>query len=59
MISLLETERVVLRTLVEQDTDESYTDWFNDAETCAGNSHHVYPYSHTQTLDERKSIRGL
>jgi RimJ/RimL family protein N-acetyltransferase len=30
---------------VEADADGPYVSWFNDADTCRGNSHHVRPYS--------------
>lgn len=43
--SFLRGERIDLRPLVEADADGPYVAWFNDAETCRGNSHHVRPYS--------------
>ncbi len=43
--SFLRGERIDLRPLVEADADGPYVSWFNDAETCRGNSHHVRPYS--------------
>ncbi len=58
MIGFLTTERLSLRTLVDDDAAGPYSDWFNDAETCAGNRHHVYPYSQSQALDYIKSIRS-
>lgn len=39
-----------LRGLQDADADGSYADWFNDAATCAGNSHHVFPYSRELAL---------
>ena len=58
MTSFLDTERLSLRPLVEEDADGPYPDWFNDAETCAGNSHHVYPFSRSQAIDYIKSTRS-
>ena len=43
--SFLRGERIDLRPLVEADAEGPYVAWFNDAETCRGNSHHVRPYS--------------
>ena len=43
--SFLRGERIDLRPLVEADADGPYVSWFNDADTCRGNSHHVRPYS--------------
>jgi [ribosomal protein S5]-alanine N-acetyltransferase len=43
--SFLRGERIDLRPLAEADADGPYVSWFNDAETCRGNSHHVRPYS--------------
>ncbi len=47
---------VVLRPLVESDVEGDYPNWFNDAEVCAGNSHHVFPYTREEAL---AYIRGL
>lgn len=58
MNSFLETERLFLRPLLEADADGAYPDWFNNAETCAGNSHHIYPYTRTQALAYIRSIQG-
>lgn len=38
-------ERLYLRGLVESDADGAYPGWFNSAEVCQGNSHHVFPYA--------------
>jgi RimJ/RimL family protein N-acetyltransferase len=43
-------ERLILRQLAESDVDGPYARWFNDAEVCAGNSHHVFPYTREQAL---------
>ena len=44
-------ERVYLRALMEADADGPYAGWFNDAETCRGNLHHVFPYTREAALD--------
>ena len=43
-------ERVALRPLVEADVDGPYLGWFNDAEVCRYNSHHVYPYTRPEAV---------
>lgn len=50
-------ERVVLRPLREADVDGPYPGWFNDADTCAANSHHVWPYTREQALEYIRSVR--
>ena len=55
-------EKVILRTLVSEDANGNYPNWFNDADVCSGNSHHVYPYcsdmalGYVQSLQARKDI---
>jgi RimJ/RimL family protein N-acetyltransferase len=44
-IPFLVGQRLYLRALVPADADGSYVQWFNDADVCGGNSHHVFPYS--------------
>ncbi|HYR07439.1 MAG TPA: GNAT family protein [Longimicrobium sp.] len=46
----LQGERVYLRPLMESDAAGAYPDWFNDEEVCAGNSHHVFPYTQEAAL---------
>lgn len=46
----LRGERIVLRPLLPKDARGPYAAWFNDTEVCAGNSHHLYPYSARQAL---------
>ena len=41
---LLVGERLYLRGLVDSDAEGRYPAWLNDQETCAGNSHAVFPY---------------
>ena len=50
MNPFLKGERVYLRQLNDADAGRS-VQWFNDAEVCAGNSHHVRPY----TLDDARA----
>jgi RimJ/RimL family protein N-acetyltransferase len=40
--------RAVLRPLRATDADGPYPGWFNDAEVCRYNSHHVHPYVREQ-----------
>lgn len=47
-LPFLEGRRLVLRPLTAADADGSYPRWLNDAEVCAGNSHHVQPYTREQ-----------
>ena len=58
MNAFLETENLILLPLSEDDADGAYPGWFNDRETCAGNSHHTYPYSRAQALEYIKSTRN-
>lgn len=44
-IPFLEGERIYLRALLQSDALGPYPAWFNDAEVCRGNSHHVFPYT--------------
>lgn len=37
--------RIDLRPLSEEDVNQDYVDWLNDAEVCRYNSHHVFPYT--------------
>ena len=48
MTPFLLGERVYLRGLEYEDRHGDYENWFNDAEICAGNSHHVYPLTDEQ-----------
>jgi [ribosomal protein S5]-alanine N-acetyltransferase len=47
-LPFLEGKRIVLRPLTAADADGAYPEWLNDAEVCAGNSHHVQPYTRDQ-----------
>jgi hypothetical protein len=41
----LSGKMVCLRPFESDDSKGPYPNWLNDAEVCAGNSHHVYPYT--------------
>jgi RimJ/RimL family protein N-acetyltransferase len=43
-------EQLYLRALEEADADGVYPGWLNDAATCSGNSHHVFPYTREAAL---------
>ena len=51
MYPFLKGERVYLRQLTDDDCKGRYLEWFNDAEVCAGNSHHVRPFNRQDALD--------
>jgi RimJ/RimL family protein N-acetyltransferase len=42
--AFLEGTRLYLRGLTEEDASGNYPAWFNDAQVCEFNSHHVFPY---------------
>ena len=44
-IPFLIGEKIYLRALVETDSEGPYPTWFNDAEVCRGNTHHIFPYT--------------
>lgn len=50
-IPFIKGKKIYLRPLVESDSEGQYPTWFNDAEVCRGNSHHILPY----TLDDTHS----
>jgi RimJ/RimL family protein N-acetyltransferase len=43
--SFIDGTIVTLRPLSLEDINDMYVSWFNDAEVCKYNSHHVYPYT--------------
>jgi [ribosomal protein S5]-alanine N-acetyltransferase len=55
--AFLNSERLYLRSLVESDADGPYANWFNDAEVCAGNSHHVRPFTTEAALNYIRHAR--
>lgn len=42
-IVFLKGQRIHLRALMEKDLTDSYLQWLNDEEVCAGNSHAMFP----------------
>lgn len=49
--SFLDGERIYLRCLDERDAEGPYPGWLNDEAACAGNAHHVVPYSRHKALE--------
>ena len=47
----LSAEDIYLRPLSVADVDGPYVGWFNDAEVCSGNAHHVYPYTRHAAIE--------
>lgn len=56
--AFLETPRLLLRPLVLADVDGPYLRWFNDAEVCRYNSHHVFPYRREDALAYLEKVSG-
>lgn len=54
----LQGERLYLRALSEDDAAGAYVEWFNDADVCLGNSHHVFPYTREAALEYIRRVRG-
>jgi len=50
-IQFLESEDIYLRPLEINDADGPYVGWFNDAEVCSGNAHHIYPYTRQAAIE--------
>ena len=44
-LQFLISKGIHLRTITESDLEGPYLTWFNDAEVCRENMHHVYPYT--------------
>jgi [ribosomal protein S5]-alanine N-acetyltransferase len=55
--AFLNSKRLYLRSLVESDADGPYVNWFNDDEVCAGNSHHVRPFTTEAALSYIRHAR--
>ncbi|HEY9102739.1 GNAT family protein [Chitinimonas sp.] len=55
--AFLQGPRIYLRALADSDADGAYPGWLNDAEVCAGNSHHVFPYGREAALDFIRASR--
>jgi RimJ/RimL family protein N-acetyltransferase len=49
---------VTLRPLVAADADGPYLGWFNDAEVCRWNAHHVRPYTREMALEYIAAAQG-
>ena len=50
-VPFLEGKDIYLRPLTESDCDGPYLTWFNDPETCRGNSHHLFPYTREAAIE--------
>lgn len=48
--SFLESKRVILRPLSQQDVNETYLSWLNDPEVNRFNSHAIFPYSKEELI---------
>ena len=55
--AFLEGQRLYLRPLSEVDAEGEYPSWLNSAKVCAGNSHHLYPYSNKQAIEYIRQIQ--
>lgn len=42
---------ITLSPLEPEDASGAYPEWLNDAETSAGNSHHIFPYTRAEAAD--------
>jgi ribosomal-protein-alanine N-acetyltransferase len=49
--AFLQGTKVYLRPLEENDAYGNYAKWFNEAEVCVGNGHHIFPYLNEHALD--------
>jgi len=47
---------ITLRHLVPEDIEGNYPNWFNDADICVGNSHHVYTFTKDTALEYIRSL---
>jgi RimJ/RimL family protein N-acetyltransferase len=54
----LEGVSIILRPLTNADAEGNYTSWLNDPEVCAHNSHHVFPYSKSETIAYIERVRA-
>lgn len=51
-------ENINLRPLSQEDLAGNYINWFNDAEVCLYNSHHIYPYSQAEAIKYISTIQN-
>lgn len=56
--SFLLGDRVYLRGLNENDLKGNYVEWFNDAEVCQHNSHHIFPYTRANAEEYFNNIQN-
>ena len=54
----IEGVAVDLRPLSLEDVNDTYVGWLNDAEVCAYNSHHVYPYTRELAIEYVTRVRS-
>lgn len=52
----MQDSEVILRPLEVNDIQAGYIHWFDDAEVCAGNNHHRYPYTYNDMVRYVESI---
>lgn len=57
-IPFLAGERIYLRSLTQEDCSGAYLEWFNDAQVCEFNGHHVYPYTLTEAKAYVEGVNG-
>src|SRR5689334_14531547 len=50
MVPFLASKRLYLRPLESADAEGPYVSWFNDADVCRSNSHHLLPYTREAAL---------
>ncbi|WP_179958249.1 GNAT family N-acetyltransferase [Chitinimonas arctica] len=55
--AFLRGAQITLRALCEADADGPYAAWLNEADICAGNSHHVFPYGPEAARDYIRAAR--
>jgi RimJ/RimL family protein N-acetyltransferase len=56
--AFLKGKRLYLRPLLLADCEGPYPQWFNDEEVCAGNSHHVFPYTQASAEEYVRSVNA-
>ena len=49
---------VDVRPLSLDDVSDTYINWLNDAEVCAFNSHHIYPYTRELAIEYVTRVRS-
>ena len=56
--NFLTSSRLNLTVLEKSHISKNYLSWLNDAEVCAGNSHHIFPYSMSELEQYVSSSTG-